>query len=157
MSSSSAPARPACSAPASPASCGLKVLLVDHAEKVAEKIRISGGGRCNFTNRDLDPRAPHKHFLGENPHFCRSALSRYTPQDFIALVQRHGIPFHEKHKGQLFGDRSSEDFIRMLLAECDAGGVTHWQPCSVRKSVRQAAARLRAGDRPRHGARARAW
>lgn len=110
---------------------GVKVLLVDHAEKVAEKIRISGGGRCNFTNRDLDPRQPHRHFLGENPHFCRSALARYTPQDFIALVQRHAIPFHEKHKGQLFGDRSSEDFIRMLLAECAAGGVTHWQPCAV--------------------------
>jgi predicted Rossmann fold flavoprotein len=111
---------------------GLKVVLVDHGEKVAEKIRISGGGRCNFTNRDLEPRAPHKHFLGENPNFCRSALSRYTPQDFIALVQRHGIPFHEKHKGQLFGDRSSEDFIQMLLRECEAGGVTHWQPCAVR-------------------------
>ena len=111
---------------------GLKVLLVDHSDKVAEKIRISGGGRCNFTNRDLDPRAPHKHFIGENPQFCRSALSRYTPQDFIALVQRHGIPFHEKHKGQLFGDRSSEDFIRMLLAECEAGGVTFWHPCAVR-------------------------
>jgi predicted Rossmann fold flavoprotein len=111
---------------------GVKVLLIDHSEKVAEKIRIAGGGRCNFTNRDLDPRAPHKHFLGENPQFCRSALSRYTPQDFIALVQRHGIPFHEKHKGQLFGDRSSEDFIRMLLAECDAGGVTRWRPCAVR-------------------------
>jgi len=110
---------------------GLKVLLVDHAEKVAEKIRISGGGRCNFTNRDLDARAPQKHFLGDNPHFCRSALARYTPQDFIALAQKHGIPFHEKHKGQLFGDRSSDDFIRMLLAECAAGGVTHWQPCSV--------------------------
>src|SRR5437763_4533313 len=110
---------------------GLKVLLVDHSEKIAEKIRISGGGRCNFTNRDLDPRAPHKHFLGDNPQFCRSALARYTPSDFIALVQKHGIAFHEKHKGQLFGDRSSEDFIRMLLAECAAGGVTHWQPCTV--------------------------
>jgi predicted Rossmann fold flavoprotein len=110
---------------------GLKVLLVDHSEKIGEKIRIAGGGRCNFTNRDLDPRAPHKHFLGENPNFCRSALSRYTPQDFIALVQRHGIPFHEKHKGQLFGDRSSEDFIQMLLRECAAGGVAHWQPCAV--------------------------
>jgi predicted Rossmann fold flavoprotein len=110
---------------------GVKVLLVDHAEKIAEKIRISGGGRCNFTNRDLDPRQPHKHFLGDNPNFCRSALARYTSQDFIALVQKHGIPFHEKHKGQLFGDRSSDDFIRMLLAECAAGGVTHWQPCSV--------------------------
>ena len=111
---------------------GLKVLLIDHSEKVAEKVRIAGGGRCNFTNRDLDPRAPHKHFLGDNPQFCRSALARYTPQDLIALVQRHGIPFHEKHKGQLFGDRSSEDFIQMLLAECGAGGVTRWQPCGVK-------------------------
>ncbi|MES2631813.1 MAG: NAD(P)/FAD-dependent oxidoreductase [Pseudomonadota bacterium] len=110
---------------------GLKVLLVDHSEKVAEKVRIAGGGRCNFTNRDLDIKAPHKHFLGENANFCRSALSRYTPSDFIALVQKHGIPFHEKHKGQLFGDRSSEDFIQMLLRECEAGGVTRWQPCSV--------------------------
>jgi predicted Rossmann fold flavoprotein len=110
---------------------GLKVLLVDHSEKVAEKIRISGGGRCNFTNRDLDPRAPHRHFLGDNPQFCRSALARFTPADFIDLVRKHGIPHHEKHKGQLFGDRSSEDFIRMLLAECDAGGVTRWQPCRV--------------------------
>jgi predicted Rossmann fold flavoprotein len=112
---------------------GLKVLLVDHSDKVAEKIRISGGGRCNFTNRALDPAAPQKHFLGDNPSFCRSALSRYTPQDFVALVQKHGIAFHEKHKGQLFGDRSSDDFIRMLLAECDAGGVTRWQPCKLEK------------------------
>ena len=110
---------------------GLKVLVIDHAAKVAEKVRIAGGGRCNFTNRDLDPRAPHRHFLGENPQFCRSALSRYTAQDFIDLVQRHQIPFHEKHKGQLFGDRSSEDFIRMLLAECETGGVQRWQPCAV--------------------------
>ena len=98
---------------------------------MAEKVRISGGGRCNFTNRDLDPAAPHKHFLGQNPQFCRSALARSTPRDFIALVEKHGIPFHEKHKGQLFGDRSSEDFIRMLLDECTAGGVTRWQPCTV--------------------------
>ncbi|MDI1238810.1 MAG: NAD(P)/FAD-dependent oxidoreductase [Polaromonas sp.] len=106
---------------------GLKVLLLDHSEKVAEKIRISGGGRCNFTNRDVTP----ANFVGENPHFCRSALSRYTPQDFIALLQRHGIAFHEKHKGQLFCDNSAEDIIQMLLAECDAGGVTRWQPCRV--------------------------
>ncbi|HZY19598.1 MAG TPA: NAD(P)/FAD-dependent oxidoreductase [Ramlibacter sp.] len=118
---------------------GLRVLVIDHAEKVAEKIRISGGGRCNFTNRELDPRAPHKHFLGENPNFCRSALSRYTAADFLALVQRHGIPFHEKHKGQLFGDRSAEDFIGMLLAECGAGGVQRWQPCRV-QAVRTASA-----------------
>ena len=110
---------------------GLKVLVLDHSAQVAEKVRIAGGGRCNFTNRNLDPAAPHKHFLGQNPHFCRSALSRYTPQDFIALVQKHGIAFHEKHKGQLFCDHSAEDIIRMLLAECDAGGVTRWQPCGV--------------------------
>jgi len=107
---------------------GLKVLLVDHSEKVAEKIRISGGGRCNFTNRDATP----ANFLSENPHFCRSALSRYTPQDFIALLQCHQIPFHEKHKGQLFCDRSAEDVINLLLAECAAGGVTRWQPCSIK-------------------------
>ncbi|WP_255440610.1 NAD(P)/FAD-dependent oxidoreductase [Caenimonas sedimenti] len=112
---------------------GIKVLLLDHSEKIAEKVRIAGGGRCNFTNRELDPRGPQKHFLGKNAHFCRSALARYTPADFIALVQKHGIPFHEKHKGQLFGDRSSEDFIRMLVAECDAGGVVRRQPCTVER------------------------
>ena len=109
---------------------GLKVLLVDHSDKVAEKIRISGGGRCNFTNREATP----AQFLSENPHFCRSALSRYTPQDFIELLQRYNIPFHEKHKGQLFCDRSAEDVIDMLLAECAAGQVTRWQPCRI-KSV----------------------
>ncbi|MES1978878.1 MAG: NAD(P)/FAD-dependent oxidoreductase [Pseudomonadota bacterium] len=107
---------------------GLSVLLVDHSEKVAEKIRISGGGRCNFTNRDATP----ANFLSENPHFCRSALSRYTPQDFIELLQRHNIPFHEKHKGQLFCDRSAEDIINMLLAECNVGNVTRWQPCNIK-------------------------
>ncbi len=117
---------------------GLKVLLLDHSEKVAEKIRISGGGRANFTNRSLDARQPQQHFISQNPHFCRSALSRYTPQDFVALVQRHGIAFHEKHKGQLFCDHSAEDLIRMLVAECDAGGVQRWQPCAV-KAVRAAA------------------
>lgn len=106
---------------------GLKVLLLDHAEKVAEKIRISGGGRCNFTNRDAGP----ANFLSGNPHFCRSALARYTPADFIALVQKHRIAFHEKHRGQLFCDDSSEQIIAMLLRECEAGEVTHWQPCSV--------------------------
>ncbi len=117
---------------------GLKVLVLDHSEKVAEKVRISGGGRANFTNRELDPNAPHKHFLSENPNFCRSALSRYTPQDFLALVQKHGIAFHEKHRGQLFCDRSAEDLINMLLVECGAGGVQRWQPCRV-KAVRLAA------------------
>ena len=110
---------------------GLKVLVIDHSDKIAEKIRISGGGRCNFTNRLLDASAPQKHFISQNPHFCRSALSRYTPQDFIDLVQKHGIAFHEKHKGQLFCDHSAEDIIRMLLAECAAGGVTIRTGCSV--------------------------
>ena len=110
---------------------GLKVLLIDHSDKVAEKIRISGGGRSNFTNRDTGP----ANFLSDNPRFCRSALSRYTPRDFVALLQRHQIPFHEKHKGQLFCDRSAEDLIQMLLAECQAGGVTRWQPCSL-KNIR---------------------
>ena len=107
---------------------GLKVLLLDHSEKVAEKIRISGGGRCNFTNRDVTP----ANFLSDNPHFCRSALAGYTPQDFIALLHKHGVPFHEKHKGQLFCDRSAEDVINVLLAECALGAVTRWQPCSVK-------------------------
>jgi len=110
---------------------GVKVLLLDHNERIAEKIRISGGGRANFTNRDLDVRAPQKHFIGDNPHFCRSALSRYAPQQFIDMVQRHGIAYHEKHKGQLFCDGSSQQIIDMLLAECRAGGVEHWQPCSA--------------------------
>ena len=110
---------------------GLKVLVLDHSEKVAEKIRISGGGRCNFTNLGTSP----ANFLGENPRFCRSALAGYTPAQFVALMQKHQIPFHEKHKGQLFCDRSAEDIIQMLLAECAAGGVTRWQPCSV-KNIR---------------------
>ena len=106
---------------------GLRVLLIDPADKVAEKIRISGGGRCNFTNRDTTP----AQFLSANPDFCRSALARYTPAEFIALVQRHGIGFHEKHKGQLFCDDSAEQIITLLLAECDAGAVQRWQPCAV--------------------------
>ena len=108
---------------------GLKVLVIDHSEKVAEKIRISGGGRCNFTNREVMP----ANFLSENPHFCRSALAGYTPQDFTALLQKHNVPFHEKHKGQLFCDRSAEDVINVLLAECAVGHVERWQPCSVKK------------------------
>ena len=114
---------------------GLKVLMIDHSEKVAEKIRISGGGRCNFTNRDVTP----ANFLSDNPHFCRSALAGYTPQDFIALLQKHNVPFHEKQnsqmKGQLFCDRSAEDIINLLLAECTAGNVERWQPCSVKNIV----------------------
>lgn len=106
---------------------GKSVVLIDHAEKLAEKIRISGGGRCNFTNLDTNP----QNFLSQNPHFCKSALSRYTPQDFLALMKRYAIPFHEKHKGQLFCDRSAEDIISMLKAECDLGKVSWRMPVSV--------------------------
>ncbi|MEO6364113.1 MAG: FAD-dependent oxidoreductase, partial [Caldimonas sp.] len=91
---------------------GLKVLLVDHAATVAEKIRISGGGRCNFTNLHTGP----DNFVSANPDFCRSALARYTPQDFTELVERYGIDWHEKHRGQLFCDGSSRQIIDMLLA-----------------------------------------
>ena len=106
---------------------GLTVLVLDHSEKVADKIRISGGGRCNFTNRDVGP----NNFISDNPRFCRSALSRYPSRDFITLVEKHRIAHHEKHKGQLFCDHSADDIIQMLLAECAAGNVTRWQPCSV--------------------------
>jgi predicted Rossmann fold flavoprotein len=106
---------------------GLRVVLIDHASKLAEKIRISGGGRCNFTNLHATP----TNFLSDNPHFCKSALSRYTPQDFLALVKRYKIAFHEKHKGQLFCDDSAEDIIRMLKSECDAGKVAWRMPCKV--------------------------
>ena len=110
---------------------GLRVLLIDHADRIAEKIRISGGGRCNFTNLDTSA----ANFDSANPDFCRSALARYTPRDFIELVERHGIAWHEKHKGQLFCDDSSAQIIDMLLAECATGGVQRWQPCRV-ESVR---------------------
>ncbi|MGI4848190.1 MAG: NAD(P)/FAD-dependent oxidoreductase [Janthinobacterium lividum] len=106
---------------------GRSVVLIDHAEKLAEKIRISGGGRCNFTNRDTTPH----NFLSQNPHFCKSALSRYTPADFLDLMKRHRIAWHEKHKGQLFCDRSAEDIIDMLRAECALGNVAWRMPCTV--------------------------
>jgi predicted Rossmann fold flavoprotein len=106
---------------------GKRVVLVDHASKLAEKIRISGGGRCNFTNIN----ASWQNFVSENPHFCRSALSRYTAQDFLALVKKHRIAWHEKHRGQLFCDDSSEQIIRMLKDECDTGGVQWRMPCKV--------------------------
>ena len=106
---------------------GLRVLLVDHAAAVAEKIRISGGGRCNFTNLESKP----ANFVSANPDFCRSALARYTPADFIALVEKHRIGWHEKHRGQLFCNGSSAQIIDVLLAECAAGSVVRWQPCTV--------------------------
>jgi hypothetical protein len=99
---------------------GRKLLLVDKARKPAEKIRISGGGRCNFTNLHTSG----ANYLSQNPHFCLSALKRYSPADFIALVEKHGIAYHEKTLGQLFCDGSSQEIIQMLLDECKAVGVT---------------------------------
>jgi predicted Rossmann fold flavoprotein len=98
---------------------GRRVLLLDHADEVGRKILISGGGRCNFTNL----RATAENFLSGNPHFCKSALARYTQHDFIALVDKHRIPWHEKTLGQLFCDGSARVVVRMLLDECAAGGV----------------------------------
>ena len=98
---------------------GRRVLLLDHARAPGEKIRISGGGRCNFTNIHAGP----KNFLSANPHFCKSALARYTPRDFLDLVERHGIAWHEKTLGQLFCDNSAKDIIAMLRAEMAAAGV----------------------------------
>jgi len=106
---------------------GKSVVLIDHASKLAEKIRISGGGRCNFTNIGATP----QNFLSQNPHFCKSALSRYTPQDFLTLIKRYQISFHEKHKGQLFCNDSSEEIIAMLKAECESGHVEWRMPCGV--------------------------
>jgi len=107
---------------------GRRVLLIDHYGKVGEKIRISGGGRCNFTNLH----ATHADFLSQDPEFCRPSLERYTPRDFIRLVESHHIAWHEKTLGQLFCDRSSVQVIDMLRAECAKGGVEWWQPCEIR-------------------------
>jgi predicted flavoprotein YhiN len=111
--------------------------------RAAARPRGQGGGEDpHLRRRALQLHQPRRHagqLLSENPHFCRSALARYTPADFIALVERHGIAWHEKHKGQLFCDRSAEDIIDMLLAECAAGGVQRRQPCAVRRCARATA------------------
>ncbi len=106
---------------------GKSVVVLEHADEVGEKIRISGGGKCNFTNREVD----HSNFLSGNPHFSKSALARFTPMDFTALVERHGIAYHEKKRGQLFCDKSSLAIIDMLLAECGKGGVEIATGCRV--------------------------
>ena len=97
---------------------GRRVVVLDHARQAGEKILISGGGRCNFTNLHCAP----ERFLSANPHFCRSALARYTPRDFLDMVERHGIAWHEKTLGQLFCDGSARQIVAMLLAECAAAG-----------------------------------
>ena len=111
---------------------GRRVLLIEHYDKLGEKIRISGGGRCNFTNLLASP----ANYLSQNPDFCRSALARYTPREFITLVERHSIAWHEKKLGQLFCDDTALDIIAMLEAECERGGVQWRMPCSV-SSVRR--------------------
>lgn len=99
---------------------GRKVLVIDHANKAGKKILMSGGGRCNFTNMYTEP----SHFISDNPHFCKSALARYTQWDFLEMVQRHQIAYHEKKLGQLFCDNKSSDILEMLLRECDDAGVS---------------------------------
>jgi predicted Rossmann fold flavoprotein len=109
---------------------GRRVLVVDHANKVGKKILMSGGGRCNFTNTGATP----ANYLSANPHFAKSALARYTPWDFIALVEKHRIAYHEKELGQLFCDDSSKQIVRMLLDECAAAGVTVEASCGVQRA-----------------------
>lgn len=110
---------------------GKRVALIDHAVKIGEKIRISGGGRCNFTNRHLNGHDGSQYFVSQQPRFVRHALSRYTCADFIALLDRHRIAYHEKHKGQMFCDHSAQDIIDMLQTECRAGNVSWHTGCAI--------------------------
>jgi predicted Rossmann fold flavoprotein len=106
---------------------GRRVLVIEHANRIGKKILMSGGGRCNFTNTGTTP----ANFISANPHFCKSALARYTPADFVALVERHGIAYHEKELGQLFCDDSSKQIVRMLLDECAAAAVRIETNCAI--------------------------
>lgn len=106
---------------------GRRVRVIEHANRCGKKILMSGGGRCNFTNTGTTP----ANFLSANPHFCKSALARYTPAHFIAMVERHGIAYHEKELGQLFCDDSSKQIVAMLLAECAEAGVDVRTSCAV--------------------------
>lgn len=114
---------------------GRHVLVLEHSETIGKKIRISGGGRCNFTNIHTNP----VNFLSANPHFCKSALARYTPADFISLVEKHRIPYHEKKLGQLFCDGSSQQIIDLLLRECEAAGVVIRCDCQVHSVAKDTA------------------
>jgi predicted Rossmann fold flavoprotein len=115
---------------------GRHVLVIEHANRVGKKILMSGGGRCNFTNTGTLP----ANFLSANPHFCKSALARYTPAHFVEMVERHGITYHEKELGQLFCDDSSKQIVRMLLDECAAAGVRIETSCEVMRVQHGAAA-----------------
>lgn len=112
---------------------GRRVLVLDHANKIGKKILMSGGGRCNFTNLDIHP----DRYISHNPHFCKSALSRYTQWDFIDLVNKHRIPFHEKTLGQLFCDNSAKDIVTMLLAEAHLAKVTIQTHASILQITQQ--------------------
>jgi len=107
---------------------GRRVAVLEHADRIGKKILISGGGRCNFSNLHCQP----ENFISANEHFAKSALARYTPADFIALVEKHRIPYHEKTLGQLFCDRSAQDIIDLLESECRAAGVQTFLPVSRR-------------------------
>ena len=111
---------------------GRRVAVLERAERAGKKILISGGGRCNFTNIYGQP----ENFLCTNPHFAKSALARYTPADFVALVDKHRIPYHEKTLGQLFCDRSANEVTHMLEAECRAAGVKIFVNAGVREVKR---------------------
>jgi predicted Rossmann fold flavoprotein len=111
---------------------GRRVAVLEHADCIGKKILISGGGRCNFTNIHCSP----ENFLSANPHFCKSALARYKPEDFLALIRKHHIPYHEKTLGQLFCDRSAQDVVTLLEEECSAAGVNVFVKTQVCQVVR---------------------
>src|SRR5512141_1596498 len=121
---------------------GRRVAVLERAEKPGKKILISGGGRCNFTNLHCAP----EHFISSNPHFAKSALARYTPADFIALVDKHRIPYHEKTLGQLFCDGSSREIVTLLEEECRAANVTIFLNAKIREVVREAEFRVRTAN-----------
>jgi predicted Rossmann fold flavoprotein len=111
---------------------GKKVIVLEGSNRCGKKILMSGGGRCNFTNTGTSP----KNFISQNPHFCKSALARYSPHDFIELVERHGIAYHEKELGQLFCDESSKQIVKMLLEECQSAGVEIVVDCNIQRIER---------------------
>ena len=126
---------------------GRRIAVIEHADRIGNKILISGGGRCNFTNLHCRP----ENFLSSNPHFCKSALARYTPHDFIALVEKHRIPYHEKTLGQLFCDRSAQDIVGMLEEECRAAGVEIFTATKVHEVTRSDKFVVGAGEHEFHG------
>src|SRR5258705_10231361 len=125
---------------------GRRVAVLEHAERSGKKILISGGGRCNFTNLACLP----ENFLSGNPHFCKSALARYTPADFIALVEKHHIPYHEKTLGQLFCDRSARDVTGLLEEECRQAGVRIFVNTPIRQVRKSTGFAIEAGDHEFH-------